>query len=79
MKRLVRQPFCFAVETGSVFSPDKVIDGYARPFGGPRLWVSEPLAEGCEEWVEVTLPAESDVREIHLTFNDDVNEDLINL
>lgn len=78
MKRLVRKPFCFAVETGA-YSPDKVINGYVRPFGGPQLWVSEPIANGREEWVEVNLPEPVDIREIHLTFNDDVNEDLINL
>ncbi|WP_315792623.1 FAD-dependent oxidoreductase [Paenibacillus sp. BIC5C1] len=78
MKRLVRKPFCFAVETGA-YSPDKVINGYVRPFGGPQLWVSEPIANGREEWIEVKLPEPVDIREIHLTFNDDVNEDLINL
>jgi hypothetical protein len=78
MKSLVRKPFCFAVETGA-YSPDKVINGYVRPFGGPQLWVSEPIANGREEWIEVKLPEPVDIREIHLTFNDDVNEDLINL
>ncbi|CAM3339551.1 FAD-dependent oxidoreductase [Paenibacillus lupini] len=78
MKRLVRQPFCFAVET-SAYSAAKVVDGYVRPFGGPHLWVSEPLVEGREEWVEVSLPRTADVQDIHITFNDDVNEDLINL
>ncbi|HBU82684.1 MAG TPA: FAD-dependent oxidoreductase [Paenibacillus sp.] len=78
MKGLVRKPFCFTVETGA-YSPDKVINGYVRPFGGPQLWVSEPIANDREEWIEVKLPELVDIREIHLTFNDDVNEDLINL
>lgn len=78
MKGLVRKPFCFAVETGA-YSPDKVINGYVRPFGGPQLWVSEPITNDREEWIEVKLPEPVDIREIHLTFNDDVNEDLINL
>ncbi|SLJ88824.1 MULTISPECIES: FAD-dependent oxidoreductase [unclassified Paenibacillus] len=78
MKRLVRKPFCFAVETGA-YSPDKVINGYVRPFSGPQLWISEPITNGREEWIEVKLPEPVDIREIHLTFNDDVNEDLINL
>lgn len=78
MKRLVRKPFCFAVETGA-FGAEKLIDGYVRPFGGPHLWISEPLQAGRPEWVELQLPQPADVREIHLTFNDDVNEDLINL
>ncbi|KGP78873.1 MULTISPECIES: FAD-dependent oxidoreductase [unclassified Paenibacillus] len=78
MKGLVRKPFCFAVETGA-YLPDKVINGYVRPFGGPQLWVSEPITNDREEWIEVKLPEPVDIREIHLTFNDDVNEDLINL
>ncbi|WP_349292463.1 FAD-dependent oxidoreductase [Paenibacillus sp. ATY16] len=78
MKRLVRKPFCFAVGTNA-FAPDKVIDGYVRPYGGPHLWVSQPLADNREEWVEIALEEPADVREVHITFNDDVNEDLINL
>ncbi|WP_347813062.1 FAD-dependent oxidoreductase [Paenibacillus sp. BK033] len=75
---LVRRPFCFAVGT-KAFAPEKIIDGYTRPYGGPHLWVSEPLTDGHEEWVEVALDRPANVKEIHLTFNDDVNEDLINL
>jgi hypothetical protein len=78
MKRLVRQPFCFAVETGA-YGAEKIVDGYARPYGGPHLWVSEPLGAEGSEWVEAKLLRTADVREVHLTFNDDVNEDLINL
>lgn len=78
MRGLVRKPFCFAVET-SAYSADKVVSGYVRPYGGPQMWVSEPLVNGRVEWVEVELPERADIREIHLTFNDDVNEDLINL
>ncbi len=77
-RRLVRQPFCFAVET-SAYTADKAIDGYRRPYGGPHMWVSEPLAAGGAAWLEVRLAREADLAEVHLTFNDDVNEDLINL
>jgi hypothetical protein len=78
MKRLVRQPFCIAFET-EAYSAGKVIDGYARPYGGPHSWASEPMAKERSEWVEVRLAELAAVSEIHLTFNDDVNEDLINL
>lgn len=78
-RRHVRQPFCFAVETGA-YSADKALDGYARPYGGPHSWASGPLSEGGAEWLEVRLAGgAADVSEVHLTFNDDVNEDLINL
>lgn len=78
MKQLVRRHFCFAVET-SAYAASKVIDGYVRPFAGPHSWVSEPMTAGRSEWVEARLPDAAPVSEIHFTFNDDVNEDLINL
>ncbi|WP_405168641.1 FAD-dependent oxidoreductase [Paenibacillus sp. FSL H3-0286] len=78
MKQLVRRHFCFAVET-SAYAASKVIDGYVRPFAGPHSWVSEPMTAGRSEWVEARLPDAVPVSEIHFTFNDDVNEDLINL
>ncbi len=78
MRRLVRQPFCLAVDTGA-YSAAKAIDGYSRPYGGPHIWVSERMEAGREEWLEVSLSRRTKVAEIHLTFNDDVNEDLINL
>lgn len=74
-----RRPLCFRLPTGRSLNPDKVIDGFNRPYGGPHCWVSEPLAEGEAAWIELQWEQEVSIREIHLTFQDDVNEDLINL
>ncbi|MCA1295369.1 FAD-dependent oxidoreductase [Paenibacillus sp. alder61] len=74
-----RRPLCFRLPTGRALDPDKVIDGFNRPYGGPHCWVSEPLAEGEAAWIELQWEQEVSIREIHLTFQDDVNEDLINL
>jgi hypothetical protein len=80
MKGLERQTFCFRISPETeAFSPDKAVDGYARPYGGPHLWVSQPLRPDGEEWIQLAWEAEPFIREIHITFNDDVNEDLINL
>lgn len=49
------------------------------PGGGPHMWVSERMEEGRPEWLELEWTAPVAVSEVHLTFNDDVNEDLINL
>ena len=78
MRRVVRKPFCFRLcpETAA-FAPEKVVDGFARPFGGPHMWVSERM--NGEEWVELRWDEPVSVGEVHVTFNDDVNEDLINL
>ncbi|MBD2867229.1 FAD-dependent oxidoreductase [Paenibacillus arenilitoris] len=80
MRKLVRRPFCFrAYPETDAFAAANVTDGYLRPYGGPHAWVSEPLAQGREAWVELAWNKPASFREVHLVFNDDVNEDLINL
>ncbi|WP_340022326.1 FAD-dependent oxidoreductase [Paenibacillus sp. FSL K6-1096] len=65
--------------TTRAFAADKVIDGYLRPYGGPHLWSSDHMASGQPEWLELAWNEPVTLREVHVTFNDDVNEDLINL
>ncbi|TDF93296.1 FAD-dependent oxidoreductase [Paenibacillus piri] len=80
MRRLIRKPFCFrAYPETDAYSAANVVDGYLRPYGGPHMWVSEPLAAGQEAWIELAWDDPVPVREVQLVFNDDVNEDLINL
>ncbi|AJY75336.1 FAD-dependent oxidoreductase [Paenibacillus beijingensis] len=82
MRELSRKSFCFrAAPDTDAFTADNVIDGYLRPYGGLHTWVSEPLAAGGEAVLELEWPTADPaiVREVHLIFNDDVNEDLINL
>jgi hypothetical protein len=79
MRSVVRQPFCFRVHPETdAYLPEKTTDGYTRPYGEPHLWASEPL-DGEEAWLQLAWKENVETREIHLTFNDDVNEDLINL
>ncbi|GAB2570885.1 FAD-dependent oxidoreductase [Gracilibacillus alcaliphilus] len=78
-RKCARKPFCFQVEgTTKAYSPDKVINGFHRPYGGPNLWKSEAMEERGE-WIKLEWDKEISIGEIHLTFNDDVNQDLINL
>ncbi|TMV44699.1 FAD-dependent oxidoreductase [Paenibacillus mesophilus] len=80
MKRFIRKPICFRIHGETMaYAPGKAIDGVNRPYGGPHMWISEPMAGGREEWLELEWSEPVSVREIHLTFNDDVNEYLINL
>ncbi len=80
MKALVRQPFCFKVlGKTAAYSPAKAIGGYKRPFGGPNLWASDPIGPEDEAWLQLTWESEITLQEVRLTWNDDVNEDLINL
>jgi hypothetical protein len=81
MRNLVRKSICFrSFPETNAFAPERALDGYLRPYGGPHLWSSANIVPGEEtylqlEWDERTV----DIREVHLAFNDDVNEDLINL
>jgi hypothetical protein len=78
-EKLDRHPFCFRLATATeAYSESKVLNGLVRPYGGPNLWRSEPLGEH-DAWIELSWDNKVETREIHLTWNDDVNEDLINL
>ncbi|MDQ6421214.1 FAD-dependent oxidoreductase [Paenibacillus sp. LHD-117] len=80
MGGIVRQPFCIRLHGETeAYGPAKAVDGYARPYGGPRLWSSDRMEAGREPWLELRWEEPVGVAEVQLTFNDDVNEDLINL
>ncbi|MEK3888344.1 FAD-dependent oxidoreductase [Bacillus sp. FSL K6-3431] len=80
MSPFVRKAFCIKVypETNA-FSAGKLIDGYNRPYGGPHMWVSGEMTDGTEEWAELGWNQPITIKEVQVIFNDDVNEDLINL
>ena len=80
MRKWNRRPLCLKVTPNSeAYLAEQVTDGYVRPFAGPHLWVSEEMTIGKPEWIQLEWEEEKKLAEIHLTFNDDVNEDLINL
>jgi len=75
-----RQSLCFRLTAPTeAFMPNKVIDGYARPYAGPHSWSSTAMLAGQEEWLEFNWEQTISLSTVQLTFNDDVNEDLINL
>ncbi|WP_130860392.1 FAD-dependent oxidoreductase [Gracilibacillus phocaeensis] len=79
MKNCVRKPFCFRVQgKTAAYAPAKVTNGLQRPYRGPNLWKSDVMNK-TEEWLTLKWDREVSIRGIHLTWNDDVNEDLINL
>jgi len=88
MKGMNRNPYCFRLHRATAaFAAEKVINGYRRPYGGPHMWVSEVLAantttvqaQNGKAWIELSWEKEVAVQQVHIIFNDDVNEDLINL
>lgn len=75
----LRKPICFRLlSPTSAFAPGKAADGYKRPYGSPHLWSSAGSAGGVE-WLEASWSETQSIGQVHITFNDDVNEDLINL
>ncbi|PQP80777.1 pyridine nucleotide-disulfide oxidoreductase [Paenibacillus sp. PCH8] len=80
MQGLARKPFCCrTLSMTAAYSAAQTINGYHRPFGGPQQWMSQPMQSAQPEWVQLTWDAPLTLAELHLTFNDDVNEDLVNL
>ncbi len=72
---LLRRTFCFRAGASAAFAPEKAVDGYLRPFAGPRMWVSS----GLPAWLSLTWPSPLTVGRVELIGDDDVDEDLINL
>ncbi|MGM1047272.1 MAG: FAD-dependent oxidoreductase [Bacillota bacterium] len=79
-KDFVRKPLCFRLCSPTLgFTADKATDGYIRPYGGPHMWSSQAMEPSTPEWLELSWQKPVQIRSVHVTFNDDVNEDLINL
>jgi len=77
----------FALTVGAettAYRPERVVDGYQRPYGGPHLWSSERIDTARDldddpEWIELRWADPVSVASIRIVFNDDVDADLINL
>ena len=77
---LHRESLCFrTVEPIEAYAADRVLGGYARPYGGPQMWVSEPLAWDNEPTLELSWQQPVTISEVALVLDDDLEEDLINL
>lgn len=71
---------CFrAIAPTQAFRADQVRGGFARPYGGPNLWVSAATSEDPQPWVELSWPEPVRIGRMEVVFDDDVNQDLINL
>lgn len=56
-------------------APERAVSGYNRPYGGPNMWASAPMAEG-EQWLRLDWDAPVEAREMRLVFDDDVDVSL---
>lgn len=59
------------------FYPNNILNGYVRPYFGPNIWASR--FKGKSEWIQLDFNKNQKIGQIRITFDDDVNEDLINL
>lgn len=72
-----RQNFIFRVRQTKAFDVSNLANGFIRPFSGPNMWVTS--VKDQPEDILLKWNETKEIREIRLTLNDDLNEDLINL
>ncbi|NGN62533.1 FAD-dependent oxidoreductase [Streptomyces sp. A7024] len=74
-----RQGWCFRLAPNTrAYAPERAVGGYARPYGGPQLWASAELGDE-PQWLQLHWPKPVTPTRVELIFDDDVQEDLINL
>jgi hypothetical protein len=78
-KNLARKLFCFRMPATDAYDVSNVTDGYLRPYGGTHMWMSESMTIDSQPWIGLSWDNSVLINELHIVFNDDVNEDLINL
>lgn len=77
---LRRRAPVFAVEPRTfAYDVTNVVGGLQRPFNGPQLWSSTATNFDSDQCLELRWPDAVDIATIELIFNDDVDEDLVNL
>ncbi|WP_235939764.1 FAD-dependent oxidoreductase [Occultella kanbiaonis] len=77
---LQRGSLCVRLEAPTdAYAAERAVGGYARPFGGPQMWISQPLAHDPEPTLSLAWDEAVDLAEVAVIFDDDLDEDLINL
>lgn len=76
-QKINRKNFVFRTQTTNAYDDNKVLNGLVRPYGGPNMWVAP--VNGAPEYLDLSWDGPITIKQINLTFNDDVNEDIINL
>jgi len=63
----------------AAFDAERAVGGYARPYGGPQMWISAEMDTDPAPWLELVWDEAVQVGEVAVIFDDDLEEDLINL
>lgn len=70
-----RAPVFRTAPESLALAPERAVTGYNRPFGGPNMWASAPLADG-PAWLRLDWDRPVEAREVRLVFDDDVDVSL---
>lgn len=70
-----RAPVFRTTPESLALAPERAVSGFNRPYGGPNMWASGPLAEG-PAWLRLEWDAPVTAREVRLVFDDDVDVSL---
>lgn len=77
---LVNDGICFRLTADTLaFAPKEAVGGYARPYGGPNMWMSAPMEHDPRPTLQLDWSTPVEITRIDIVFDDDLNEDLINL
>ncbi|MEV0095003.1 FAD-dependent oxidoreductase [Streptomyces sp. NPDC050738] len=79
---LRRHTFCFRASPDTrALAPERAVGGFQRPYGGPQMWCSQPLADPdrADEWLRLDWDQQRQLAEVRVVFDDDVDEYLNNL
>lgn len=72
------QNFIFEVKgETNAYQPGSIKNGLVRAYGLPNLWSTR--FQNSSEWVQIDFASKQRIKQLHLTLDDDINEDLINL
>ena len=73
-KPLRGRALCFrAFPRSRALAAHQAIGGYARPYGGPNMWASQPMSPAREEWLRLDWDHPVLAREVILVFDDDLD------
>lgn len=83
-RMLRRRSFSLALEPATAaYAPAQAVGAHQRPYGGPNLWSSAPTTPESlaadPVRIELAWPEPVRLASLRLVWNDDVDEDLINL
>lgn len=78
-KPLRGRTVCFRLGAPTAaYAPRLAVEGYQRPYSGPNMWASGPLAAepDGEAWLRLDWDAPTTVREVAVVLDDDVDLEL---